>query len=96
MRSCQNAGVTVRMVTGDLLNTAKSIARQCNILTKDGTAMEGKVFRNLSDQEAYAVLPKLQVLARSSPQVRATTLAVSTLKALTFLVVDLNRTRSSS
>jgi Ca2+-transporting ATPase len=59
------------MVTGDLLNTAKSIARQCNILTKDGTAMEGKVFRNLSDQEAYTVLPKLQVLARSSPQVRS-------------------------
>ena len=50
--------------------------------------MEGKVFRNLSDQEAYAILPKLQVLARSSPQVRTATLAVSTLKALTFIVGD--------
>lgn len=69
MRACQDAGVTVRMVTGDLLNTAKSIARQCNILTKDGVAMEGKVFRSLSDQQAYEVLPKLQVLARSTPQV---------------------------
>lgn len=80
VRSCQNAGVTVRMVTGDLLNTAKSIARQCNILTKDGTAMEGKVFRNLSDQEAYAILPKLQVLARSSPQDKK--LLVKRLKAM--------------
>jgi len=61
--------VTVRMVTGDLLNTAKSIAKQCNILTKDGIAMEGKVFRHLSDQEAFDVIPKLQVLARSTPQV---------------------------
>jgi len=79
VRICQKAGVTVRMVTGDLLNTAKSIAKQCNILTKDGIAMEGKVFRHLSDQEAFDVIPKLQVLARSTPQDKK--LLVSRLKA---------------
>ena len=31
--TCQRAGITVRMVTGDNLLTAKAIARECGILT---------------------------------------------------------------
>lgn len=31
----QGAGVTVRMVTGDNVDTAKAIAEQCNIITKE-------------------------------------------------------------
>ena len=40
---CQRAGITVRMVTGDNVLTAKAIARECNILTADGEAVEGQV-----------------------------------------------------
>ncbi|KAH0936266.1 hypothetical protein HID58_013383 [Brassica napus] len=32
---CRRAGITVRMVTGDNINTAKAIARECGILTDD-------------------------------------------------------------
>ena len=46
---------------------AKAIAIRCGILSEDGIAMEGPVFRKMTPSELDAVLPKLQVLARSSP-----------------------------
>jgi P-type Ca2+ transporter type 2C len=68
VRTCQRAGITVRMVTGDNINTAKHIARECGILTEGGVALEGPVFRKMSEDELQAMLPNLQVLARSSPK----------------------------
>ncbi|KAK5985922.1 hypothetical protein GCK32_011571, partial [Trichostrongylus colubriformis] len=43
---CQKAGITVRMVTGDNINTARSIATACGILRPgaDFLALEGKEF----------------------------------------------------
>lgn len=64
---CHHAGVTVRMVTGDNVTTARAIATDCGIYT-DGIVMEGPVFRNLNDQQMKETLPRLQVLARSSPE----------------------------
>eukprot|EP00612_Vaucheria_litorea_P004691 CAMPEP_0171467880 /NCGR_PEP_ID=MMETSP0945-20130129/10261_1 /TAXON_ID=109269 /ORGANISM="Vaucheria litorea, Strain CCMP2940" /LENGTH=490 /DNA_ID=CAMNT_0011996535 /DNA_START=136 /DNA_END=1605 /DNA_ORIENTATION=+ len=65
---CQSAGIMVRMVTGDNISTAKAIAKECGILTDGGMALEGPDFRKLSPQALDKILPKLQVLARSSPQ----------------------------
>mmetsp|Transcript_5216 Transcript_5216/g.8033 ORF Transcript_5216/g.8033 Transcript_5216/m.8033 type:complete len:1046 (-) Transcript_5216:76-3213(-) len=64
---CQEAGILVRMVTGDNIETAKAIATECGILTPGGVAMEGPEFRRLTPSQLDAVLPNLQVLARSSP-----------------------------
>ncbi|KAI9009873.1 hypothetical protein BC832DRAFT_518476, partial [Gaertneriomyces semiglobifer] len=64
---CQNAGLTIRMVTGDNILTACKIARECGIMFGDGIALEGPVFRSMSEEERIAVIPRLQVLARSSP-----------------------------
>ncbi|KAJ2986179.1 Calcium-transporting ATPase 10, plasma membrane-type [Globomyces sp. JEL0801] len=65
--NCQSAGVVVRMVTGDSAPTARAIARGCGILTADGLVMEGPEFRKLSETEMNSIIPRLQVLARSSP-----------------------------
>jgi len=67
VKSCQRAGIMVRMVTGDNIETAKAIARQCGILTEGGIALEGPTFRDMTPEQLDRVLPRLQVLARSSP-----------------------------
>ncbi|XP_026474492.1 plasma membrane calcium-transporting ATPase 2 isoform X2 [Ctenocephalides felis] len=77
IRKCQKAGITVRMVTGDNINTARSIATKCGILKpqEDFLILEGKEFnRRIRDSNGDVqqhlldkVWPKLRVLARSSP-----------------------------
>ncbi|MCJ1338177.1 hypothetical protein MMC09_003462 [Bachmanniomyces sp. S44760] len=67
VRTCQNAGVFVRMVTGDNVLTAKAIAEECGIYTPGGVVMEGPAFRKLNKREMNQTIPYLQVLARSSP-----------------------------
>ncbi|KAK2603526.1 plasma membrane calcium [Conoideocrella luteorostrata] len=68
VKLCQKAGVTVRMVTGDNKLTAQAIAKECGILQSDSIIMEGPDFRNLSKREQEKIIPKLHVLARSSPE----------------------------
>lgn len=65
---CHKAGVVVKMCTGDNVLTARSIASQCGIFTPGGIIMEGPVFRKLSQTEMVEIVPRLQVLARSSPE----------------------------
>ncbi|OUM60906.1 hypothetical protein PIROE2DRAFT_22887, partial [Piromyces sp. E2] len=67
IKICQRAGVSVKMVTGDNIDTARSIAKKCGIYTKGGIVMEGSDFRKLSSDEMDNIVSKLQVLARSSP-----------------------------
>ncbi|MEE6480308.1 hypothetical protein FKM82_012530 [Ascaphus truei] len=77
IKKCQRAGITVRMVTGDNINTARAIASKCGILHpgEDFLCIEGKEFnrriRNekgeIEQERIDKIWPKLRVLARSSP-----------------------------
>jgi Ca2+-transporting ATPase len=69
---CQNAGVKVRMVTGDNVQTARAIALECGILSSDAdlsepTLIEGKSFREMTDAERDKISDKISVMGRSSP-----------------------------
>eukprot|EP01133_Synstelium_polycarpum_P013858 gene13858-16342_t len=67
VRISQRAGITVRMITGDNIDTAMNIARKVGILDKDGICMEGSQFRNLDPIEMEILVPKIKVIARSTP-----------------------------
>ncbi|PFH55883.1 hypothetical protein XA68_17466 [Ophiocordyceps unilateralis] len=68
VKLCQQAGVVVRMVTGDNKLTAQAIAKECGILQPNSVVMEGPEFRNLSKLQQEELIPTLHVLARSSPE----------------------------
>ncbi|EKX40742.1 hypothetical protein GUITHDRAFT_75356, partial [Guillardia theta CCMP2712] len=82
IRACQQAGITVRMVTGDNEETAISIAKKCGILPQRemnekemrASVFTGKQFRELVGEkedidmeQLEQILPKLRILARSTP-----------------------------
>ncbi|CAI5531901.1 unnamed protein product, partial [Closterium sp. Naga37s-1] len=67
VQHCQNAGIVVRMVTGDSVETATAIATECGILTAGGTVMDGAQFRAIHENDLPATVDRLQVLARASP-----------------------------
>ncbi|XP_073043846.1 calcium-transporting ATPase 8, plasma membrane-type isoform X2 [Primulina eburnea] len=69
---CSNAGVKVRMVTGDNLQTAIAIALECGILgsnkdVSEPNIIEGKDFRNLTETQRLEMADKISVMGRSSP-----------------------------
>jgi Ca2+ transporting ATPase len=78
IQDCQSAGIVVRMVTGDNIQTARAIAKKCGIITEadgEGSVMDGKTFRErvtdkngeIIQDEFDKVWPNLRVLARSTP-----------------------------
>ncbi|XP_060180919.1 putative calcium-transporting ATPase 13, plasma membrane-type [Lycium barbarum] len=72
VEDCQNAGVNIKMITGDNVFTAKAIATECGILhpnqeVDDGAVIEGEEFRNLTDEVRMERVENIRVMARSSP-----------------------------
>jgi len=79
IRQCEEAGIDVKIVTGDTAETAKEIARQIG-LTADSlnphpslkasgsvTTLTGAEFAAMSDEEALAVVGDLKVMSRARP-----------------------------
>ena len=67
IRKCQKSGITVRMVTGDNINTARSIAMKCGIIRPgdDFLILEGKEF-NRRIRDASGEVGRCNVLFANS------------------------------
>lgn len=67
----QRAGIQVMMITGDVLPTARAIARDTGIIkSADDIAMTASDFEKLSDDEAKRELPHIKVIARATPDTK--------------------------
>jgi Ca2+-transporting ATPase len=70
IKTCQRAGVGVKIVTGDNPNTSKYIARQIGLVTdEDGPEcfLTGQDFAQLDDRQAREAVRSLKVLSRARP-----------------------------
>jgi Ca2+-transporting ATPase len=68
VRECRDAGIEVKLITGDTVETARAIGREVGLLdSPEALAMTHAEFAQLSDEELSARLPKLRVLARALP-----------------------------
>ncbi len=73
IRQCHEAGIDVKIVTGDTVATAMEIARQCGIIEVRSEEPEvrdtitGAEFAALSDEEALAMVKELKVMSRARP-----------------------------
>lgn len=67
---CMNAGIQVKIVTGDTLGTAKEIGRQVGLYNDSDTAdavIAGNEFAAMSDEEAVGKVNALKILWRARP-----------------------------
>jgi Ca2+-transporting ATPase len=74
IQDCRNAGVEVKIVTGDTGATAREIGRQVGLWTDDDTddaIINGPDFAALSDDEAAQRVASVKIMARARPDDKA-------------------------
>ncbi len=65
LQLCRDAGISVKVITGDKALTAKAIAKEIGI---PGEAMEGKELDNFPDEELKKKVEKVDIFARVEPR----------------------------
>jgi Ca2+-transporting ATPase len=65
---CRAAGIEVKMITGDNIETARAIGREVGLLDRpDAITMTSEEFNAFSDEQNREKLPYLRILARARP-----------------------------
>jgi len=68
IKECKDAGIKTVMITGDHVITAKAIAKQLGILTKQSKVLDGPALSEMSVEELEDVVDDVSVFARVSPE----------------------------
>ena len=74
IRECCEAGIQVKIVTGDTPVTAREVGRQVNILNADDagdTLITGEEFARLSDEDAMRRAREIKIMSRARPADKA-------------------------
>lgn len=71
------AGIQVIEITGDCIETAIAVAKECGIYKDGDVALTNDEFEAMTDEEVKSVIPSLRVISRCSPntKLRLVTLA---------------------
>lgn len=67
IKECYNAKIEVKMLTGDNMLTAFSIAKELNIAQNESEVINGYELEKIDDATLKKVLPRIKVIARSTP-----------------------------
>lgn len=87
IKECLNAGIKVKIVTGDTVGTAKEIGRQVglwNDTDTDKNILTGQEVAAMSDEELRKRLPDVKIISRARPNDKER--VVRTLKAMNEVV----------
>ncbi|WP_409275593.1 cation-translocating P-type ATPase [Neobacillus sp. SCS-31] len=68
VRECREAGIKTVMITGDHVITAKAIASQLGILSRNSKILDGKALSEMAIEELEEVVEDVSVFARVSPE----------------------------
>lgn len=67
IKACKQAGITVKMITGDHKDTALAIAKQMDLTSRDAV-VEGRDLDAMTNEERCEVVRQVDVFARTSPK----------------------------
>ena len=70
VQKCRQAGISLKILTGDNIVTARAIAEELELLKDGGIAVEAKDIAEMSDEELIKKLPEICVIARSTPTIK--------------------------
>jgi P-type Ca2+ transporter type 2C len=65
LKSCAEAGIKVKMITGDNKETAQEIAKEIGL---EGETIEGKELDRMTDEELTKIVSKITIFARVKPE----------------------------
>lgn len=77
VKVAHKAGIQVIEITGDCIETATAVAKECGIYKDGDIALTNDEFERMSDDKVKNILPQLRVISRCSPntKLRLVTLA---------------------
>ena len=67
---CRSAGVSIKMLTGDNIITAKAIAGELGIIDENSLVLNAQDVENMKDEELGSKIDRIKVIARSTPLIK--------------------------
>lgn len=71
LKTIEEAGIHTIMITGDDINTSRSIADSLGMLKRDSLVISHDELESMSDMEVYKYYKKIKVIARALPKDKA-------------------------
>lgn len=68
LRECQQAGVEVKVITGDYPNTARAVMKKLAIEVKESEFLTGKELEDFTEEELNQKVKTIKLFARTTPE----------------------------